>query len=324
MNQSDKINPTSNTASSSSGTAVSLSDAEQALFKNILGSMSELVLLHNWTFAQIIERLGVVSNPQVTTQTSSISQPSNKKAGKKKKTTGNPPTNRQDGSQGPSGKAFNNVNTNKNQQGKRKQSQPEGTNKRPKPNDYKAPEDRVIYLAQKRLKERFSLEPFAPVRNGLRDELGEISERPKGGPLGFLEYVVESYGNPNGKKALLNLFSDSKGIFAVAHVLVRTVGSIDSSVVAHTLRFLSETEVGDILSGSLELGLQLLKTKLDWDPSDQELQRRLKNFDPTKVFELSKASHADYIRRQSDEEERRRTNRKTSSQGDTSVMDVDL
>jgi len=322
MNSSDKTNSHSNTASSKSGTAVQLSDAEQALFKSILGSMTELVLQHNWTFAQIVERLGVGTNPQVTNQSSSgTPSTSNQKKKKSKKTTGST-TNKRSDNQGPTGNPSNSVNTNKENQGKRKRSQPEGVSKKTRPNDYKAPEDRVIYLAQKRLKERFALEPFAPVRNGLRNEKGEISERPMGGPLGFLEYLVESIQTKSGKEALLNLFENREGILAVAHVLVRTIGSVDSSVAAHTLRFLSETEVGDILSGDLDLGLKLLNSRLKWTPTDVELLRRLKTFNAQELIEKSKTSHSDYIRRQSEEEERRRLNRKNPDQEDIPDMDL--
>jgi hypothetical protein len=136
-----------------------------------------------------------------------------------------------------------------------------------------------------------------------------------GGPLGFLEYVVESLGTQKGRSSLLKRFKDRDGCVAVAHILVRCVGSIDPSVAADTLRFLSESEVNEILSGSIDLGLKLLQTEFQWDPLDKELQGRLKNFNPAEVFQKFQKAHSDYVSRQSAETERRRSQGTSGSSG---------
>jgi hypothetical protein len=241
--------------------------------------------------------------------------PSNKK--KKKKRTSFKGQNNNSDPQNRGNQPRNNVQSNNK---KRKPDQPLDGNKRSRTNDYRAPEDRVVYLPSKKLKDQFAL-PFAPVQNGLRDDKGEIVEKPLGGPLGLLDYFVDSTRTTAGRAAITNLCGDYGNAMCVAHVLTRTVGGVDKGTAAFSLRLLLEENVKAILSASLDVGLKILSDRMKWDPNDEELRRRLKNFNTDEFFALWAQRRKEYENRLSQLDESRRS--KTSTPNVDSNMDVE-
>jgi hypothetical protein len=141
-----------------------------------------------------------------------------------------------------------------------------------------APSERIIPLELSDLKKKFHL-ASCPVKEGLRDEKGQVLERPSGGPYGLAEWILHSSDSSKGLKVLENrgLQNDAQ-VHSALKVLSCYIGAKDLDAVGFLYRRYDAKKINDVWASDFELGLELLKTWFKLSDTDLAELSKFKSF----------------------------------------------
>jgi hypothetical protein len=188
--------------------------------------------------------------------------------------------------------------------------------------DYQDPRNRVVTVPNRQLKEKFALNT-CPVRDGLRNEKGEVVTKPRGGPYGLAEWVLESLQSKKGNALMQKIFQSSDNCYGALRALVSFIGTVDYDAMIYLLRSIPVEEINRIFNASIENGFKVLEEIFKIDPKEMDPLKcskikRSQHFQ--RAYFTSKARYLDLVKEQAEKREQALKRSPISQNKDDEIM----